>query len=66
MKLLIINEYRHSEIKNSDFVPRVGELVDMFYKPSPTVTRVLNWPSNELLKNLNAEQLNIQAVITVS
>ena len=66
MKLLIINGLGNGEIKESDFIPRVGEKVDMFYHPMPTVSQVVNWPSKEVLKQVNAENINIQAIVTVS
>jgi hypothetical protein len=66
MKLLIINGFGKGEIKESDFIPRVGEKVDMFYRPMPTVSQVVNWPSKEVLKQVNAENINIQAIVTVS
>jgi hypothetical protein len=32
----------------------------------PTVSQVVNWPSKEVLKQVNAENINIQAIVTVS
>lgn len=65
MKMLFINKLGHNEIKESEILPRIGDKVDMFYRPFPTVNQVLLWPSSELLKELRCDGLTIDAVITV-
>lgn len=66
MKILIVSTIGKGEVKESDFIPRIGEKVDMFYHPMPTVTSVTNWPSKELLKQVSAENMDIKAIVTVS
>ena len=66
MKVLVINGFGHNEIKETQVIPRVGEMVDMFYLPHPTVTNVLHWPSKETLVKLQAENIDIAAIVTVS
>ena len=66
MKILVLNSSGNSEIKHSSFIPRVGENVDMFYRPMPTVSNVINWPSKAMLKDVNAENMEIDVVIMVS
>lgn len=65
MNILVVNGYGKYEILASDFVPRIGEKVDLFYEPLPSVTSVVAWPTRE---RLNALKINddIDAIITVS
>lgn len=48
--LIIANQSHHQEVRNISHVPRVGDNVDMFYKPAPEVVKVLWWPNEEDLK----------------
>lgn len=66
MKILVISEFGNAEIKESEIVPRVGDKVDMFYDPSPTVNSVLLWPTKKRLKDLNVVDMDIHAIVTVS
>ncbi len=65
MKILVINKYGQNKVLDSDIIPRVGDVVDMFYHPLPKVNSVLLWPSDETLKNLNCEGLDISVIVTV-
>lgn len=66
MKLLIVSETGYSMVKDADFVPRVGDQIDAFYKPWPKVTGVLLWPNAETQKEmLGIEGTAIDAVVTV-
>tara|TARA_R110000850_G_scaffold217964_1_gene343540 strand:- start:491 stop:697 length:207 start_codon:yes stop_codon:yes gene_type:complete len=66
-KILVINQFGKGEIKDSDFLPRVGDKVDMFYEPLPTVTQVVMWPSKERLSALKHNSfLDVIAIITVA
>ena len=66
MKILVINKFGKNEIKESDFVPSVGMKVDMFFEPIPTVTKVVCWPKDEILKQLKIEKLDIVAIVMVT
>lgn len=65
MKMLFINSLGQNKSKVSDILPRVGDKVDMFYVPIPTVTQVLLWPSEERLKALGFVGFSFDAIITI-
>lgn len=65
MLILIINGFGQCKTRDSDFIPRVGDKIDMFYKPFPVVTSVTHWPSDETLKDTQYTSSEIQAIITV-
>ena len=67
MKLLMISKYGQAEVKESDILPRVGDQVDMFYSPLPSVDQVVLWPSDEWISSLGIKlKVKVQAVVTVS
>lgn len=66
MKILIIGPHGISEIYQRDFVPRVGDKIDIFYDPLPTVTSVVFWPSKARQRALGLEYQNIEAIVTVA
>lgn len=47
MKITIISHYGVKNNITANHVPRIGERVDMFYNPAPTVTDVINFPSDD-------------------
>jgi hypothetical protein len=65
MKILVLDSLGSIEVVDSEFLPRVGDKVDMFYEPLPTVTSVVVWPTKKRLKQIKADNLNIKAIITV-
>ena len=66
MNILVINQFGQNEIKQSEVIPRIGDKVDMFYEPLPSVTQVVMWPSKERCDSLGIEiTLRIDAIITV-
>ena len=68
MRILIISLHGKAEIKDTEILPRVGDKVDLFYVPYPTVTNVLLYPSidtqKKLLGNVNGIAL-LDAIVTV-
>lgn len=62
MKLLILNQYNDMKVKISDILPRVGDRIDLFCLPYPTVSSVLLWPSMESLALWDKD---IDAIVTV-
>ena len=66
MKILVLNQFGNWKIKDSAVIPRVGDKVDMFYEPLPTVTQVVMWPSKERLQQLQDDKLDIEAIIIVA
>jgi len=65
MKVLIVSNLRQSEVRDMPAIPRIGDRVDVFYEPLPTVTSVVWSPSKERLRPLNADQFDIVAIICV-
>ena len=65
MKVLIIDTMGNSRVVTTEFIPRIGDTIDMFYEPLPTVIKVVAWPSNERLKALKIEGLDVCAIIAV-
>lgn len=54
MKILFVHsDFGTIVFRESDFVPRTGDKIALFnISPSPTVTDVICWPSNNQLKGL--------------
>lgn len=63
MKLLFITETGQVAEVNWDHVPRVGDKVDMFYEPLPTVTSVVWHPSYERMQSLRNSKVDV--ILTV-
>jgi len=74
MKVLVVNQLEDMELVpclliDTDFIPRVGDKIDMFYEPLPTVTSVVAWPSIkrlDALKIIRSNKYKIDAIITVN
>jgi hypothetical protein len=66
IKLLIVNQFGNGVIKKSNVMPRIGDQVDLFYKPYPKVTNILLWPGDDLKKQLSFEDIDIDAIISVT
>lgn len=65
MKLLVINQLGSGVVKNSDFLPRVGDHVDMFGLPPPRVTSIILWPTDSRLEDLRWAGRKIDAIIEI-
>jgi hypothetical protein len=69
MKIVFISEFGKACIKSTEILPRIGDSVDMFYKPSPKVLSVLLYPTIDTLKSLETKGFDgvgaIDAVIIV-
>jgi hypothetical protein len=67
MNILIVSQSGHNAVKVTDILPRVGDKVDMFYEPIPTVTDVVLFPTEERMKGLSLRYAveDIQAIIAV-
>jgi hypothetical protein len=66
MKILVLSQYHGMEIFDRQFVPRVGDKVDVFYEPMPTVNTVVAWPSRTKLRQLGIDdKIQIEALVTV-
>lgn len=50
MKIIVINDFMKFEILDVPAVPRVGDKIDVFFEPLPSVTSVVWFPSKERLK----------------
>ena len=64
MRIVIINKFGQHVIRDASFVPRIGDQIDAFYEPFPTVTHVLAFPQLGTIKKLNGDG-PIDAIITV-
>jgi len=65
MRILIINQFGHAQDIECNFIPSIGDKIDMLYNPIPTVVGVLAFPSESRMKELKVEG-NLDAIITVS
>ena len=66
MKILVVDEFGNAEKILSDFVPRIGDKVDVFCTPIPTVTEVWAWPTKERLAELGSHYQDLDVIITVN
>lgn len=64
MNLLFIGKIGGVQFKTCDILPRVGDKVDLFYRPYPTVSNVLLYPSLDTLDEMGLNQ-HVDAVITL-
>ena len=65
MLIIIISAYGQSEYRNTDILPRMGDRVDMFYKPFPSVSSVLLYPSSDTQKEMGLTDA-VDAIVTVA
>jgi hypothetical protein len=65
MNLLVINKFGKSEIITAKALPRIGDKIDRFYYPYPTINSIVMWPRQSLLQELNCEKFEIEALILV-
>lgn len=61
-KVMFINRCGKNEIKDMDYIPRVGELIPLFYQPYPRVTQVA-WFPEKILPELEGKHVDV--LITV-
>ena len=53
MKILIIETViNKAVIKTVQSIPRIGERVDLFYSPFPTIKDIVNLPTQSTIKSL--------------
>lgn len=64
MKILFITELGLHKTIESNFIPRIGDNVEMFFKPNPKVESVLHYPSEETLKGIAST--DVEVIIAVS
>jgi len=65
MKILILCDLGKAELIQGEVLPRVGDRIDMFYEPCPTVSMVLLFPSKERLAAIHCEEEGVDAIVTV-
>lgn len=58
MKILLLDQFGSSEVKNTDILPRIGDTVCWNYKPYPVVSKVILWPNSELTQALGHEDVS--------
>ena len=64
MKLIVIDQFGKAKKLTAKALPRIGDKVDMFYRPFPTVTMVLMWPTKERLKEFGVND-EVEAIVAV-
>lgn len=56
LEILIVNRIANQVVKKAvNVIPRVGDMLDMFYSPLPKVVSVILYPRPETLTNLDPE-----------
>lgn len=63
MRILFVTETGENKIMETNILPRVGDKVDMFYRPFPVVENVLLFPSKELLDEFRTNE--VDAIVTL-
>jgi hypothetical protein len=63
MQILIINEFGNAKRMTAQACPRIGDKVDLFYIPLPTVKDVVWFPSDNTLARIG--QTFVDAIVTV-
>lgn len=66
MRICIVNQYGQIVVRDANAVPRIGDALDMFYEPLPTVIKVVWWPSPERLASINCSEIEIDALVVVA
>ena len=64
MNIIIISESESTVISNASIIPRIGDNVDVFHHPMPTVNRVILYPKIESYADLNLG-IKISAIVVV-
>lgn len=67
MKIIVLNDFMKFEILDVPAVPRIGERIDLFFEPLPTVTSIVWYPSKERLCPffVPGTEEKIDAILTV-
>lgn len=62
-KIAIVNtKLNKGEMRQCSAVPRIGEQVDLWYRPSPTVTQVVWFPDQQMRSAFKLDD-NVDVVI---
>lgn len=65
-KVIFRTEFNQIEIKETKIIPRLGDTLPMFYKPYPSVYKIILFPDMNELRNLDYEKFNeIDAIVFV-
>lgn len=64
MRILFITEMGKNHIRDTEILPRVGDKVDLFWYPYPTVNLVLLYPTKETLLKMGYTE-HLDAIVTV-
>lgn len=65
MKMIFYHKsFSYTKVVRGNFVPRVGDEVDMWHRPFPRVTNVIAFPTAELLKEFDGAE-DVDAIISV-
>ena len=61
-KVMFVNKFGMNEVRDMDYIPRVGDLIPIFYQQRPRVTSVTWFP--EVIEP-KLKELNIDVLISV-
>jgi hypothetical protein len=61
-KVMVVNSFGNSEIKEMPIVPRIGDTLPLFYNPAPKVNGVVLLPH---LMESSLMDKNLDALVTV-
>jgi len=66
MKVIVLSKLANKSVfMKGDFIPRIGDTVDLFYEPLPKVIGVILYPTKERLKQLKISDINVVAIVMV-
>ena len=63
MRMLIVSKFGDKQTITRNFIPRVGDDIDIFYEPLPTVSKVVAFPSEERLSAIGIFDVDIEAIV---
>lgn len=64
-KVLIVASVHKVVYDEMKIIPRVGDKIDVFYHPFPTVTQILLKPSYKTMKRIGFENYELDAIVYV-
>ena len=66
MRIFIVERFGKNQIIDTEILPRIGDQIDVFYRPFPTVKTVLLFPKLETIKDMGLDDIGgVDALITV-
>ena len=67
MKMLVINKFGQNTLFHEvDFIPRIGDKIDVYYEPLPTVTMVVAMPSDKRIEAIDSSIKDVIDAIVIA